>query len=75
MSALSTPYKHSKTKRKEAFLDRYFAVAPGWLDLNYDKAVYERIEVYNNDNGTIRYPFIFEAVAIPKPNTREGDSN
>ena len=42
MSELSTPYQYSKTKRKEALVNRYRSMAPGSLQLDYDRAIYQR---------------------------------
>jgi 5S rRNA maturation endonuclease (ribonuclease M5) len=68
MSKLSAPYDTTKTKRKQALIDRYRYMSP--VDLDIDKAVYERTSpegtVYSN--GTITLPFTFEVLAIPITN-------
>ena len=74
MSELSTPYQHSKTKRKEALVNRYRSMAPVSLQLDYDRAIYQRTRPEDTiySNKTIRFPFTFEVLAIPiKKQTQE----
>lgn len=75
MSALSTPYKHSKTKRKEALVNRYRQMAPSSLQLDYDKAIYQRTDPKDtiNNNKTIKFPYTFEVLAIPIKNQTQED--
>lgn len=67
MSELSTPYQHSKTKRKEALVNRYRSMAPPSFQLDYDRAIYQRTRPEDTiySNKTIRFPFTFEVLAIP----------
>ena len=67
MSELSTPYYHSKTKRKAALVNRYRLMAPSSLQLDYDRAVYQRTDPKDTiySNKTIRFPYSFEVLAIP----------
>ena len=74
MSELSTPYQHRKTKRKEALVNRYRSMAPVSLQLDYDRAIYQRTRPEDTiySNKTIRFPFTFEVLAIPiKKQTQE----
>jgi hypothetical protein len=74
MSELSTPYQHSKTKRKEALVNRYRLMTATSLQLDYDKAIYDRTDPKDTiySNKTIRFPYSFEILAIPiKKQTQE----
>jgi hypothetical protein len=76
MSELSTPYQHKQKKRKEALIDRYRLIAPPQLQLDYDNAKYQRTDPKHTiyDNGTIRYPYTFEVLAIPIKNPNQNKS-
>jgi hypothetical protein len=76
MSELSTPYQHKHKKRKEALIDRYRLIAPPQLQLDYDNAKYQRTDPKHTiyDNGTIRYPYTLEVLAIPIKNPNQNKS-
>ncbi|MGB6595459.1 MAG: hypothetical protein WBE68_28490, partial [Candidatus Nitrosopolaris sp.] len=64
MSKLSVPYDTKCCKRKQALINRYQQIKPTSLKIDTEKAVYHKAEdIY--DDGRIRFPFIFEVLAIP----------
>jgi hypothetical protein len=79
MSKLSLPYTTKIMKRKEALLNRIKQMWGDTLDLEYDKAKYERTKDLKHDfkdlvynNGIIKYPWYFEILAIPIKNRTGG---
>lgn len=76
MSELSTPYQYRKGKRKEALIERYKVMALSSLELDYDKAVYDRTRSQDTiySDKTIRFPFTFEVLAIPIRKQRQEES-
>jgi hypothetical protein len=64
MSKLSVPYHTKCCKRKQALINRYQQIKPTSLKIGTEKAVYKKAEdIY--DDGRVRFPFIFEVLAIP----------
>ena len=64
MSELSVPYDIKYYKREKALIDRFQQIKPAFLKIDIERAVYKKAEGIYNDNP-IRFPFIFEVLAIP----------
>jgi hypothetical protein len=64
MSKLSVHYDTKYYKREKALIDRYQRIKPDSLKIDIEKAVYKKAEDIHDDNP-IRFPFIFEVLAIP----------
>jgi hypothetical protein len=75
MSKLSVPYNIKTITRRDALIKRYSQIKPASLDVDLERAVYARtkpddtvhIEFDNNNRKKVirRFPYIFEALAIP----------
>ena len=64
MSKLSVPYDTKYCKREKALINRYQQTKPASLKIDTERAVYKKAEVIYEGNH-IRFPFIFEVLAIP----------
>ena len=64
MSKLSVPYDTKYCKREKALINRYQQTKPASLKIDTERTVYKKAEVIYEGNH-IRFPFIFEVLAIP----------
>ena len=64
MSKLSVPYDIKHCKREKALIDRYQQIKRTSLKIDTERAIYKKAEgIY--EGNRIRFPFIFEILAIP----------